>query len=203
MFHGPWSSSACFGASFNAVRVSTRPPRARYCRGRRRSCSCVSSASSLGRPHAITTPHLHSARPEPQLSAKLRGAVLLLAGLDLWSRGDCNKKEMLCVCVSVCVTPLEHLGHSTSACGREGGSRWWEAFVVQIRDFFLFLLFFSLPSFPPPSKGCCVSSQAACMDNPGRTGGLPHGDVWVFRRDKTDALCALFSSMGLIRANCM
>lgn len=59
----------------------------------------------------------------------------------------------MCVCARARarLIPLEYLGHSTSACWREGGSRLREAFVVQIEtssSSFSSLLFLPYP-LPP------------------------------------------------------
>lgn len=98
--------------------------------------------------------------------------------------GAGKKKEMQCGCSSP--PPLEYLGHSPSACWSEH----WEAFVVQIRDLFLFLLF-SFPSYPPPSKGYCFSSLVTCIDNPWKKGVLRRWDIWVFcvKRQDGHFLC--------------
>lgn len=106
--------------------------------------------SSLSCRRVFTTLHLRIARAEHAALCRTDGSRFPLGrpGSVEW-RGDSNKKEM-----QLFFFFLEYLGYSTSACWSEQR----EAFVVQIRDFFLFLLLFSFPSFPASSKGYCFSS---------------------------------------------
>lgn len=70
-----------------------------------------------------------------QLSTELMAAALHLAGLGLWSREDTVIRKK-CSCFFLGIPRL-----GTWACWSES----WEAFVVQIRGFFLFLFFSFLP----------------------------------------------------------
>lgn len=166
-----------FGASFNTERGAL-------------SCDVFLAARGEG---ALWTP---SSCPDPPWSALVclqrftfgrpglprqsTTALLPLAGLGPWSREETGlRKERSWV--SPRPSALEYLGYSPSACQSER----WGAFVAQIRDLFLFLLF-SFPSFPPPSKGYCFSSQAVCIDDPWRKGVLQSWDVWVLGIKRQD-----------------